>query len=266
MNDMLTPIIGRFPEYFKTHALEAPRSSTHNPLTWNFDMEGSPWFLAVSRSPEKARDFAIAMTGSWDATPAQGFYPFASQLAPLSRAAAASDGSRVFMCDVGGGHGADVKEIRTTNPELTGGRIVLQDLPHAFESLPPDFLPPTLGIETMVHDFFTPNPVRGAGVYYLRRILHDWADGPACTILGHVCDAMADDSVLLVADTVLPDLVPGPDGFSYWQDVLMFAIGGKERTEHDWRALFDKAGLEVVRVWRSEFRNKGIVEGRKKRA
>lgn len=257
----MTPVVGRLPEYYHSHQLITPKSATHNPLTWTFNMEGSMWFQAVAREPEKAKEFAMAMSGSWNDTPAQGYYPF-DQLSNFSHASA--DGSRAFMVDVGGGHGADVKEIRATNPGLSDGLIIVQDLPHTFASLPENFLPPEMNIKTQVHDFFTPNPVKGAGVYYLRRVLHDWADEPATKILGHVRDAMADDSKVLVCDTVLPSKVQGPDGFSYWNDVIMFSIGGKERTEEDWRALLDHAGLVVEKVWRSSVRNMGVIEGKKK--
>ena len=258
---MMIPIVGRYGEYFETHPLVAPHSPTHNPMTWNFDMEGSMWFQAIARNPEKAKEFALAMSGSWNATPAQGYYPF-ERLSHLSDTSA--DGSRVFMVDVGGGHGADMKEIRSSNPSLKQGEIVVQDLPHALASLPDGFLPPDLNIRAQEHDFFTPNPIKGAGVYYIRRVLHDWADDACVRILEHVKDAMAPDSRVLVCDTILPACVEGSDSFSYWNDVIMFSIGGKERTEEDWRTVFDRSGLEVIKVWRSNVKNMGIVEGRKK--
>lgn len=262
MDEMMIPIVGRLPEYFESHPLTTPHRPTHNPMTWAFDMEGAMWFQAVARNPEKAKEFALAMSGSWNSTPAQGYYPFSEELAGLS--AASATGTRTFMVDVGGGHGADMKEIRQSNPLIAQGQIIVQDLPHALASLPDGFLPPSLNITTQEHDFFTPNPVKGAGVYYLRRVLHDWADDACEKILGHVRDAMATDSRVLVCDTILPSRVQGPDAFSYWNDVIMFAIGGKERTEEDWTALFERSGLAVVRFWKSHMKNMGIVEGRKK--
>lgn len=42
-------------------------------------------------------------------------------------------------------------------------------------------------------------------------------------------------------------------------------MGGKERTEADFRVLFDMVGLEVVTVNRAEGVAAGVVEGRLKR-
>lgn len=38
------------------------------------------------------------------------------------------------------------------------------------------------GVEMMAHDFFTPQPVQNAKYYYLRTVLHDWADDKAVPI------------------------------------------------------------------------------------
>ena len=40
----------------------------------------------------------------------------------------------------------------------------------------------------------------------------------------------------------------------------MLMNGGKERTTKEFRALVEKAGLEVVRIWKSEISSQCIVE------
>ena len=54
----------RIPEYFKSHPLESPLSSTHNPLSWTHGMEGQEWIKVVGRTPEKMRKFAIGISVS----------------------------------------------------------------------------------------------------------------------------------------------------------------------------------------------------------
>lgn len=62
----------------------------------------------------------------------------------------------VFLVDVGGGKGHDLKELRRKWPS-TPGRLVLQDLPPVLAEAT------DLGseIEVMPHDFFTEQPVKG---------------------------------------------------------------------------------------------------------
>jgi 6-hydroxytryprostatin B O-methyltransferase len=55
-----------------------------------------------------------------------------------------------------------------------------------------------------VHDFFTPNPVSTAEVYFLRHILHDWADERAIRILRNISSVMKKTARIVVMDTVVP--------------------------------------------------------------
>lgn len=62
----------------------------------------------------------------------------------------------VLLVDIGGGTGRDIIEFRQRYPDVKG-RLVLQDLQSVIDeafSLPP-------GVETMAHDFFTPQPIQG---------------------------------------------------------------------------------------------------------
>ncbi|KAG6354382.1 hypothetical protein INS49_004399 [Diaporthe citri] len=36
-------------------------------------------------------------------------------------------------------------------------------------------------VELQVHDFFTPQPVKGARAYFTRSVLHDWPDEQSCS-------------------------------------------------------------------------------------
>lgn len=55
-------------------------------------------------------------------------------------------------------------------------------------------------VSFMSHDFFTPNPVKGADIYYLRSVLLDWGDDDVVTILENLRVSMvADQSRLIIS-------------------------------------------------------------------
>ena len=57
---------------------------------------------------------------------------------------------------------------------------------------------------------------------------------------------MKDGGKVLVVEMVVP---PGNDpGFGKWLDLMMLLVGGRERTEEEYRRLFFAAGLMLHRV------------------
>ncbi|KAF7619366.1 hypothetical protein AFLA_000994 [Aspergillus flavus NRRL3357] len=136
---------------------------------------------------------------------------------------------RPFLVDVGGGHGHQCIQLIKKYPNLSGW-LTLQDLPQAV-----DQLPKIDGVETMVHDIFQTQIVKGAKFYYLRRILHDYPDAQGIKILKNLRTVMAHDSQILIDEMVLPGTnVP-------WQATLadlslMVSMGGKERSKEQWEA------------------------------
>ena len=109
------------------------------------------------------------------------------------------------------------------------------------------------------HDFTLPQPVRGAAVYLLRMILHDWPDEQAVKIIRSIVAAMekekaASCSRLLIMDSVLPE--PGSVPLSVERVVrvrdltMMQAFNSKERGLQDWKRLLDAADrrLRLVSV------------------
>ncbi|KAI1460025.1 S-adenosyl-L-methionine-dependent methyltransferase [Annulohypoxylon moriforme] len=95
------------------------------------------------------------------------------------------------------------------------------------------------------HDFFTPQPVRGAAVYFLRWILHNWSDKYAVRILRNIGQAMDETSRLVIHDYCIEDL----DGLSLRKrraatnmDIgMMQLLNAQERDEAQWRELLAKA-------------------------
>ena len=83
--------------------------------------------------------------------------------------------------------------------------------------------------------------------YVLSKILHDWNDGPAGTILRTIRSAAPEHARLLVADSVIP-AGNDPSG-AKWLDILMLVLQrGRERTADEWRALLEAAGFGIDQI------------------
>ena len=76
---------------------------------------------------------------------------------------------------------------------------------------------------------------------------------------------MSPSSRLLIAETVVPARTEvGEDMVTYWMDMVMMAIGGKERSEKEFAVLLGEAGLELVKVWPEAVGTQSVIEARKK--
>jgi len=75
----------------------------------------------------------------------------------------------VLLVDVGGAAGHDLEAFHAAYPDMPG-QLVLQDLPGTVGKLDASKLAP---IKAEAHDFFTPEPIKGARGYYLKMVLHD---------------------------------------------------------------------------------------------
>ena len=166
------------------------------------------------------------------------YYPVATKLGNTT------DPSRTLLVDIGGGIGHDLLAFHQQFPSIPG-KLIVQDLATVVASA--QNLPP--GIEAMSHDFFDPQPIKGAKAYYLRNVLHDWPDKQARQILESVREAMSGDSLLLINETVLPATKVGL--YSAKVDFYMMAMfSSLNCTEGQFRALLGEAGFEVLGVWR----------------
>lgn len=149
----------------------------------------------------------------------------------------------VAFVDVGGGFGHQCHVLFSRFPKLLGGKIVLQDLKETLANIPPVFE----GFEKMEHNFFTPQPVKGARFYYLRNILHDWPNDKCVEILRHLISAFGPESQILIDEMVLPN--KGVPWEATTVDLtIMASLGARERTMVEWDALLDAAGLKTLRI------------------
>lgn len=197
-----------------------------------------PAFMWLPTQPERFGPLQQIMTVQG----ASGIHWF--KVFPFAREAGGFGGKHVLV-DVGGGFGHQSAALLEAFPTLNG-KLVLQDLPQALGHLPPGVVIPQ-GIEKMPHDFFQPQPVKGARFYYLRQIIHDWPDDKSVEILKQLVAALGPESQILIDDMVLPD--SGVPWEAATIDLTMMAsLGSRERTLKEWHALLDQAGLKALHI------------------
>jgi hypothetical protein len=149
------------------------------------------------------------------------------------------------IVDVGGSDGSLLAAILARHPEMRG---VLFDLPDVVESAAGRLA--EWGIaercETVGGDFFDRLP-DGADAYIVSNVLHDWDDDKATLILRNIHRALCGRGKLLVANEQIipPPNAPDPGKLL---DITMLLIGGRERTEVEWRDLFQQSGFTLSRV------------------
>jgi SAM-dependent methyltransferase len=145
------------------------------------------------------------------------------------------------LVDVGGGQGALLRDILAATPSLQG---VLFDLSQvvagASEVLKGD---PGARSQIVGGNFFDSVPA-GADAYLLKGILHDWPDDDAVRILRNTRRAIRPDGTLLLIESIV-DSAARPAGLI---DLLMLVIGGRERTEADFRSLLDSTHFSLTRI------------------
>ncbi|ODQ51087.1 S-adenosyl-L-methionine-dependent methyltransferase [Saitoella complicata NRRL Y-17804] len=111
-------------------------------------------------------------------------------------------------------------------------------------------------------DFFKTQPVKGADVYYLQNIIHDWTDEDCVKILENLRDAMTTESRLIIAGVVPPSLTKGPaprpllpnysESFAFCSDLqMLYMCNSRERTAADLDRLMNPLGVKVVKEWKN---------------
>jgi SAM-dependent methyltransferase len=184
---------------------------------------GSDFYSWLREHPQERSIFDAAMAGGKESN--------AARLAELDWRADET------VVDVGGGNGALLKALLELRPELRG---VVLDLPEV------DRDESTFGerLVFVAGDFFIEVPSGDA--YVLSGIIHNWDDERATQILRTIRTAARPDARLLATESVIPS-GNDPNG-GKWLDLLMLVIGGRERTEPEWRALLDGAGFEIEQL------------------
>jgi hypothetical protein len=245
-NRILGPAGASLGAFLESHGLFSPTSHDDAPFQFALNTKLDFWgYLQEDHS--RAKIFNESMRS--DIVGASGVPPY-----PFTELDCSHDD--VFLVDIGGGKGQVLKTILTAFPDIKG-QMVLQDLPAVIsDAKESGALPAT--ITTMPYDFFTPQPLKGAKAYYLRRILHDWGDKASKDILRNIIPAMNDNSKILINELVLPD--HGCEKRMAMNDMVMMSFGGMERSETQWHQLLKDVGLSIRKIWRKEGENLAVIE------
>jgi hypothetical protein len=132
-------------------------------------------------------------------------------------------------------------------------QATLFDLPHVIDRAQPALAGGRHAgrIKTASGDFFAGVPA-GADAYIMKSIVHDWDDERCVALLSNCRKAMAPGGRVLVVEGIVSD---GSESlYLKVLDMMMLAAtpGGRERTEAEFAALLEKAGLKLTRVFRTE--------------
>lgn len=65
-------------------------------------------------------------------------------------------------------------------------------------------------MKLQVHNFFEPQPVKDAAVYFMRVVIHDWPDVTAKEIMANTRKAAGAESKLVLFDLVMPYACEAP--------------------------------------------------------
>jgi hypothetical protein len=92
-------------------------------------------------------------------------------------------------------------------------------------------------------NFFDAIP-KDADAYLLKGIIHDWPDDDAARILGNTRRAIRPDGTLLLIEGIV-DSTARPVGL---MELLMLVIGGRERSEAEFRSLLASVDFSLARI------------------
>ena len=141
------PAAAKIVDYLKQIGLCVPKSQHEAPFTHAEKVTFFEWMKQHPKQREYFDNFMAErrreMLRWFD------IYPAANLTSGLR-----SGPEDVLIVDIGASHGHDLISFKARHNELPG-RCILQDLPETINSIPK----PLSGIETMVYDFFTPQPI-----------------------------------------------------------------------------------------------------------
>lgn len=193
---------------------------------------GMPFFEYLAQSEAVSKEFNEAMTSN-SAFTSEAFlntYDFSGA---------------TTVVDVGGGEGVLLASLLQRNPHLSG---ILYELPFLSTAAATLFKQYHVA-DRCVHvggDFFQSVP-EGGDLYLLKHIIHDWNDEQCIRILANCRKAMNKNGKVLVIEMVVPE--GNTPSMAKMLDLQMLVcLPGCERTEAEYKALFEKAGLSLSRI------------------
>lgn len=208
-------------------------------------------FADLAKDPEQASIFNEAMAA------------FTAQTA-IAVAAAYDFSGVATIVDVGGGNGALLIGILKSNPDLRG---TVFDLPAPAESASSKIAAAglTSRCEAVGGDFFEEVPA-GADLYMLKHVIHDWDDSKALAILRNCHLAMHERGKLLIIEGVYPPRIDQSlvsRGAAANDVNMLVSTGGRQRSEAEFRSLYDEAGFALTRIVPT-MSGVSVIEGQRK--
>jgi O-methyltransferase/methyltransferase family protein len=142
------------------------------------------------------------------------------------------------IVDVGGGTGALARRMAAAQPRAS---VILFDQPHVLA------IAPAMPGVTLEAGSFHEGVPADAEAYVLKFVLHDWDDARAAAILRRCRAALHDGGRVFAIEVVVPD--GAAPSIAKTHDVNMLVLtGGRERTLDEYRDLFARADLDLVRT------------------
>ncbi|KFX93081.1 hypothetical protein V490_05014 [Pseudogymnoascus sp. VKM F-3557] len=146
------------------------------------------------------------------------------------------------VVDVGGSHGfvsaAIAKKFNKIN-------FIVEDLPKALATAPKFEGELAERITFKEYDYFTPQSVKGADVYFFRWIIHNTSDKYAIKILQSLIPGLKKGARIVINDHCLPE----PNTENPWDEkiirtmdlVMLTLINAQERSKEEFRTIFHAA-------------------------
>ncbi|MFO1425946.1 MAG: methyltransferase [Steroidobacteraceae bacterium] len=162
------------------------------------------------------------------------------------------------VVDLGGGRGGLLAALLLRHPQARG---VLFEQPTLLADRASLAVAPLLArCELVPGDFFAGVPA-GGDVYVYKRIIHSWPRDESIALLRQVREVLPPAGRVLVVDVVIREGNERQRG--KLSDLMLMMLGseGRERTEPEYRELFEGAGFELARVIETESAV-SIMEGR----
>jgi len=193
---------------------------------------GEPCWEFFRKNPENAEIFNDAMSG------------MTAQANEALHAAYDFAGIRKIV-DVGGGRGGLISSILRKNPTMRG---ILFDSPQVIEGAKTNVANSDVAdrCELVGGDFFKSVP-EGGDAIILKWIIHDWDDEQSVAILKNCHRALPENGRLILVEALVPQT--NEAHFSKFIDLNMLVMtGGRERTEAEFRELYEKSGFRLTQI------------------
>ncbi|TVY65610.1 O-methyltransferase aurJ, partial [Lachnellula suecica] len=239
MTKYSAPTAAKFAQATERWGDTSEKNQTAYNVAFNTDL---PFFVHLTKSPERSAEFAGYMRslGESEGT------AFKHILTGFDWGSV----GKATLVDVGGSTGQASILLAKNYPELT---FLVQDLPDTVANGPAvlSSLDPEIAsrLTFTAQDILTPQPesvATTADIFFLRKIIHDWPDKDARTILSHISAALQKPGAsIVIMDTILPKpgSVSAPEEASLRVRDLTMAqsFNSGERELGDWVALFESA-------------------------